>query len=124
MYIKIKLSRRWYGYQPQAGGKKLKIHMDFLCCCSCCYQRLHAPAWPPPRAAIAPARMATVGCSDFHIFSQSCQVSPIPAFLRTLVFRKYKKKIVTFAISARTFFNFSKIYIFSKLFKTNFLSQF
>ncbi len=66
----------------------------------------------------------TLGCSDFHFFSQSYQVSPIPAFLKTLVFRKYKKKIVTFAILAKFFFYFLKICIFSELFKINFLSPF
>ncbi len=45
--------------------------------------------------------ISTLVCSDFHIFFlQSYQVSPIPAFLRTLVFRKYKK-IVTFTVPDR-----------------------
>ncbi len=61
-----------------------------------------------------------IGCSDFNFFSESYQVSPIPAFLRTLVFRKYKKEDCHFFHLGRIFFYFfNNLYFFR-----NFQNQF
>jgi hypothetical protein len=62
----------------------------------------------------------TLGCSDFHIFSQSYQVSPIPAFFRTLVFRKYPKKDCHFCHLGRIFFYFFKNLYFFRNFQNQF----
>ncbi len=61
-----------------------------------------------------------LGCSDFHIFSQSCQVSPIPAFFRTLVFRKYQKKDCHFCHLGRILFYFFKNLYFFRNFQNQF----
>jgi hypothetical protein len=82
---------------------------------------IHLLSWP---SLCFPLPVCPLGCSDNHIFSQSYQVSPIPVFFRTLVLRKYQKKIVTFAMWAEFFLTFSKICVLFKIFKTNFLSQY
>ncbi len=59
-----------------------------------------------------------IGCSDFHIFSQSYQFSPIPAFLRTLVFRKYqKKRLSLLPFGSNFFWLFQKSVFFPKFSK-------
>jgi hypothetical protein len=74
------------------------------------HQLESVPTGLPTSRAPSPC---SVGCCDFHIFSQSYQVSPIPAFLRTLVLRKNKNKDCHFGHFGRIFLTLSKICIFS-----------
>ncbi len=62
------------------------------------------PLWWPHHAPQSQLHPWALGCSDFHIFPQCYQVSPIPAFFRTLVFRKYQKKDCHFCHLGRIFF--------------------
>ncbi len=69
------------------------------------------PILPPPHLWSRPT--CPLGCSDFHISSQSYQFSPIPAFLRTIVFRKYQKKRLSLLLFQPNFFDFFKnLYFF------------
>ncbi len=92
----------------------LFTHVHAACPHHCCISMsmLHGPehgAWT-----------WALGCSDFHIFSESYQFYPIPVFLRTLRFRKYQKKDCHFCHLGRIFFYFFK----NPYFFLNFQNQF
>ncbi len=97
------------GRPPSWSGTSIYICMDVYVQYVCMYvcMDLHVRAY-------------TLGCSDFHIFSQSYHISPIPAFLRTLVFRKYQKKDCHFCHLGRIFFYFFKNLYFFRNFQNQF----
>ncbi len=96
MYVCILAAENWYLCVYTGAWTLVCICVQYtggwILVCMCVFWRLNIGMY-----------VCTVGCRDFHIFSQIYQVSPISAFIRTLVFRKYNEK-------DRHFGNFSRIF--------------
>ncbi len=94
-----------------------------------CYRKLSMSVFlpmsvSPPMCPCPCLYPCPLGCSDFHFFHIFGNVSPSLLSLGPKSSENVEKNNFSSAVLSEFFWTFSKIYVFSELFKTNFRSQY